>query len=99
MPFQAAAAIDIEYGRPMIVDTVELPDPGPTQVIVKQVASGVCHSQLHRLHNAKQTRPGLLGHESTGYVAAAGRDVTYVKEGDPVMLSLLPRNAYPGMPR
>lgn len=99
MGIRTQAAIDIEYGKPLVIDTVELPDPGAHQVIVKQFASGVCHSQLHRLHNDKQARPGLLGHESTGVVTALGKDVTYVKEGDHVMLSLLPRNATRDMPR
>jgi Zn-dependent alcohol dehydrogenase len=92
------AAVDVAYGQPIVIDEVELPDPGPHHVIVKQFATGVCHSQLHRLHNAQQERPGFLGHESTGVVIARGRQVDYVTEGDHVMLSLLARNAHPDMP-
>jgi Zn-dependent alcohol dehydrogenase len=92
------AAVDVDFGQPIVVEEVELPDPGPHHVIVKQFATGICHSQLHRLHNARQSRPGLLGHESTGVVVARGREVDYVAEGDHVLLGLLPRNAHRGMP-
>jgi Zn-dependent alcohol dehydrogenase len=92
------AAVDVEHGKPIVVDEIELPDPGPHHVVVKQFATGICHSQLHRLHNAKQARPSLLGHESTGVVVARGSAVAYVTEGDHVLLSLLPRNANRDMP-
>jgi Zn-dependent alcohol dehydrogenase len=68
--------------RPTLrVDEVQLPDPGPYQVIVKQYASGVCHSQLHQMHRPRPA-PVVLGHESTGVVMAKGREVNHVKEGD-----------------
>jgi Zn-dependent alcohol dehydrogenase len=85
------AAIHLEVGKPMVVDEIELPDPGPTQVLVKQFASGVCHSQLHELHNPSPRWPMILGHESTGVVLAKGRDVTNVQEGDKVMLTWVAR--------
>jgi Zn-dependent alcohol dehydrogenase len=94
---KTVAAVDVEFGKPIVVDEIELPDPGPHHVVVKQFATGICHSQLHRLHNPNQARPGLLGHESTGVVVARGNGVDYVKEGDHVLLSLLPRNAHRDM--
>ncbi|MDE3076008.1 MAG: zinc-binding dehydrogenase, partial [Chloroflexota bacterium] len=97
LPITTPAVIGLEFGKPLIVEDVIVPDPGPMQIIVKQFASGVCHSQLHRLSNEKQSRPSLLGHESTGVVAAKGKDVSYLKEGDRVMISLFPRDARPGM--
>jgi Zn-dependent alcohol dehydrogenase len=93
------AAVHIEHGKPMVVEEIELPDPGPQQVIVKQFASGICHSQLHQLHNPASRTPLVLGHESTGVVVAKGSDVTHVKEGDHVMVTWIPRAAEPGMPR
>lgn len=74
------------------VEDVTLPDPGPTQVVVKQFASGVCHSQLHQMHRPRQS-PVILGHESTGVVLKTGRDVTHVREGDTVLVTWVPRNA------
>ncbi len=77
---------------PLRVQEVDLPDPGAHHVVVKQFASGICHSQLHQMH-APRSAPGLLGHESTGVVLAAGREVRHVREGDKVMLTWVPRDA------
>jgi Zn-dependent alcohol dehydrogenase len=85
------AAIYAEIGRPMLIDEVELPDPGPTQMLVKHFASGICHTQLHTLHNPDARVPTLLGHESTAMVMAAGAQVRGVREGDHVLLSFMPR--------
>jgi Zn-dependent alcohol dehydrogenase len=97
VPTRTAAVLDVEFGQPPVVDDVELPDPGPMHVIVQQFASGICHSQLNRRRNPTVSRPACLGHESTGVVVAKGKDVTYVKEGDHVLIGFLPRNAEPGM--
>ncbi|HEX9530371.1 MAG TPA: zinc-binding dehydrogenase [Acidimicrobiales bacterium] len=75
---------------PLRIDDVVLPDPGPRQVVVRQFASGVCHSQLHQMHGPRQA-PTVLGHESTGVVLAAGREVSHVGEGDRVMVTWVPR--------
>jgi Zn-dependent alcohol dehydrogenase len=91
MPTKTPAAIYIETGKPMVIDDIDLPDPGPTQVLVKQFATGVCHSQLHELDRPSPTLPLVLGHESTGVVTAAGKEVTHVKEGDHVMVTWVPR--------
>jgi Zn-dependent alcohol dehydrogenase len=93
------AAIFAESGKPMVVDDIDLPDPGPTQVLVRHFATGVCHSQLHELHRPNPTVPLVLGHESTGVVSAAGRDVAHVKEGDNVMVTWVQRNATRNTPR
>ncbi len=74
------------------IEELTLPDPGPTQVVVKQFASGICHSQLHQMHRPR-TSPVILGHESTGTVLATGADVTHVQEGDIVLVTWVPRNA------
>src|SRR5579875_486912 len=86
------AAIFAEHGKPLVVDEVELSDPGPQQVLVRLFASGICHSQLHQLHRPSQPVPALLGHEATGTVVAAGREVTHVREGDRVFVTWVPRH-------
>jgi Zn-dependent alcohol dehydrogenase len=91
MPTKTPGAIYIELGKPMVIDDIDLPDPGPTQVLVKQFATGVCHSQLHELDRPNPTLPLVLGHESTGVVVSAGKEVTNVKEGDHVMVTWVPR--------
>ncbi len=76
-----------------IVD-VQLPDPGPHEVVVEQQASGVCHSQLHQIHRDR-TAPVLLGHESTGVVTAIGSAVEHVGVGDDVFVTWVPRSPQP----
>lgn len=80
-----------EAHAPLRIDEVRLPDPGPHQVVVKQFASGVCHSQLHQMHRPR-TAPVVLGHESTGVVLAKGAAVSHVKEGDRVMVTWVARD-------
>lgn len=92
MPTPARVCVLPAEPGPLRIVDVELPDPGPYQVVVKQYASGVCHSQLHQMHNPRQN-PVVLGHESTGVVVATGSDVTHVKEGDTVLVTWVPRDA------
>jgi Zn-dependent alcohol dehydrogenase len=73
------------------VEEVDLPDPGPHEVLIKQLASGICHTQLHQMQ-APRGMPALLGHESTGEVLACGSEVNHVREGDRVVVTWLPRN-------
>jgi len=80
-----------EQGRPLEVVDCLLPDPGPHEVVVKQFASGVCHSQLHTIHNPR-TAPQILGHESTGVVTAVGSAVTGLAEGNTVMVTWVPKD-------
>ncbi len=74
------------------IEEVDLPDPGPTQVLVKQYASGICHSQLHQMDRPRDTAV-LLGHESSGVVLKTGAEVNHVREGDLVLITWVPRNA------
>ena len=85
------AAIFVEAGKPMVIDDIDLPDPGPTQVLVRHFATGVCHSQLHELNRPNPSLPLVLGHESTGIVAAVGKQVSHVKAGDHVMVTWVQR--------
>jgi Zn-dependent alcohol dehydrogenase len=77
------------------VQDVVLPDPGPHQVVVRQVAAGVCHSQLHQLRRPRP-EPILVGHESSGVVISSGSAVTHVTEGDHVLLTWVPRSVQAG---
>jgi Zn-dependent alcohol dehydrogenase len=78
---------------PLQIHEVNLPDPGPYQVVVKQFASGICHSQLHQMHRPRTGAAQILGHESTGVVMKKGSEVRHVKEGDTVMVTWVPRDA------
>jgi Zn-dependent alcohol dehydrogenase len=92
MPTPARVVVVPGEPGPLRIDEVKLPDPGPYQVVVKQFASGVCHSQLHQMHRRQPGVQQVLGHESTGVVTAKGRNVTHVKEGDIVMVTWVPRD-------
>jgi Zn-dependent alcohol dehydrogenase len=95
MSTKCRAAILVEPNKPLVVDEVEIPDPGPEQVLVKLFASGVCHSQLHTMRRPPRLGhrfPALLGHESTGVVVAKGGDVTHVREGDHVITTWVDRD-------
>jgi Zn-dependent alcohol dehydrogenase len=64
-----------------VVGEIDIPDPGPNQVTVRNFASGVCYSQVHQLRNPGMPRPMGLGHEGSGVVTHVGKEVTHVKAG------------------
>ncbi len=81
------AAVVHEFGKPLVIEEVPTPDPGPGQILVKIEACGVCHTDLHALDGdwpVKPSPPFIPGHEGVGVVAALGEGVTAVKEGDRV---------------
>ncbi|MYD43565.1 MAG: zinc-binding dehydrogenase [Gammaproteobacteria bacterium] len=92
MPTHARVVVLPQEPGPLNIEEIAIPDPGPTQVVVKQFASGICHSQLHQMHNPRRG-PTLLGHESTGIVLQAGSEVSHVEEGDTVLVTWVPRNS------
>ena len=95
MPTDARVVVLPPGDRTLQLRELRLPDPGPHEVVVRQHASGVCHSQLHQMHRPRNS-PVLLGHESTGTVVAIGSEVTHVAEGDEVMVTWVPRSVRPG---
>ena len=92
MTVSARIVVQPQEPAPLQIIELDLPTPGPHQVVVKQYASGVCHSQLHQMHNPRQN-PIVLGHESTGEVLSVGSEVSHVAPGDTVMVTWVPRDA------
>ncbi|MDR7380016.1 propanol-preferring alcohol dehydrogenase [Rhodoferax ferrireducens] len=81
------AAVVHAFGQPLQIEEVPLPEVAAGQVLVKVVASGVCHTDLHAAEGdwpVKPTLPFIPGHEGVGFVAAIGAGVKTVKEGDRV---------------
>ena len=79
------AAVVRKFGAPLVIEDVPIPTPGPGQILVKVVASGVCHTDLHAAEGdwpVKPKLPLIPGHEGVGPVAALGAGVTDIKEGD-----------------
>jgi propanol-preferring alcohol dehydrogenase len=75
------------YGKPLEIDDVPMPTPGPGQVVIRVEGAGFCHSDLHIISGEIQILPRMpltLGHENAGTVAAIGAGVRAVKEGEPV---------------
>lgn len=81
------AAVVHEFGRPLVIEEVDVPEVPPGQVLVKVVASGVCHTDLHAADGdwpVKPSLPFIPGHEGVGYVARVGAGVKFLREGDRV---------------
>ena len=73
------------FGAPLRIEEVPIPAPGPGEVLIKVVATGVCHTDLHAADGDWPGRPPLPfvpGHEGAGIIAACGPGVTGLKEGD-----------------
>jgi Zn-dependent alcohol dehydrogenase len=92
------AAVQVGYREPVVVEEIEIPDPGPGQVMVRNFASGVCYSQVHQLRNPALPRPMGLGHEGSGVITRVGEGVTHVREGDHVVSTWVPRTPITGLP-
>ncbi|MQW76015.1 S-(hydroxymethyl)mycothiol dehydrogenase [Nocardioides sp. dk4132] len=85
---QVKAVVALAKGAPVEVVTINVPDPGPGEAVVKVQACGVCHTDLHyREGGINDEFPFLLGHEAAGIVEAVGPDVTEVAPGDFVVLN------------
>ena len=83
------AAILRASKAPMQIEDVAVADPGPREVLVRMVAAGVCHSDLHIAEgDLPHPLPAVLGHEAAGVVERVGSQVTAVRPGDHVIISL-----------
>lgn len=81
------AAVVHAFGEPLRIEERPIPDVPDGGVLVKVVASGVCHTDLHAADGDWPVKPALPfvpGHEGVGIVAALGRGVRHLKEGDRV---------------
>ena len=88
MPHSVRAVIARAKGEPVSIETIEIPDPGPGEVLVGIQACGVCHTDLHYREGAINDEfPFLLGHEAAGIVEEVGAGVTNVAPGDFVILN------------
>lgn len=83
------AAVFHGVRQPLTIEDVQVSAPGPHEVLVRTVAAGVCHSDVHFYEGLYPTpTPVILGHESAGIIEAVGSEVRYVKPGDPVITCL-----------
>jgi S-(hydroxymethyl)glutathione dehydrogenase / alcohol dehydrogenase len=84
---KSKAAIAWGAGQPLEIEEVEVGAPKDGEVLVRVVASGVCHTDAYTLSGAdpEGVFPAILGHEGAGVVEEVGRGVTSLKVGDHVI--------------
>lgn len=91
MPIEAEAAVLRAFGEPLVLERVELRDPGPGEVRVRLLAAGVCHSDVGQADGEwSHPLPVVLGHEGCGVVESVGEGVSGVTVGERVVLNLAP---------
>lgn len=79
------AAVIHAFGEPLQIEEMLVREPGDNEILVKVIACGVCHTDLHACEGdwpAKPKMPLVPGHEAIGYVVALGHSVKNVQEGD-----------------
>jgi S-(hydroxymethyl)glutathione dehydrogenase/alcohol dehydrogenase len=89
---EVRAAVLEEFGKPLVVQSVELAEPKAGEALVRLVACGVCHTDLYTASGADPTGyvPCVLGHEGAGVVERVGEGVTLVRPGDHVITLFAP---------
>ena len=88
MPHSVRGVVAKAKGEPVSIESIEVPDPGPGEVLIEVQACGVCHTDLHYREGAiSDDFPFLLGHEAAGLVEEVGEGVTNVAPGDFVILN------------
>ncbi len=87
------AAVLEEFGRPLVVDLVDLDEPRAGEALVRLAACGVCHTDLYTASGADPSgyAPTVLGHEGAGVVERIGDGVTSVAPGDHVVTLFSPQ--------
>jgi S-(hydroxymethyl)mycothiol dehydrogenase len=88
MAHEVRAVIAAAVKAPVTIETISVPDPGPGEALVRVLACGVCHTDLHyRDGGINDDFPFLLGHEAAGEVEAVGDGVGNVARGDRVIIA------------
>ena len=83
------AAVLIEPGKPLVIEQLQISNPGPHEVLIRTAACGLCHSDLHFIEGTyPHPLPAVPGHEAAGIVEAVGSEVRTVKVGDAVVTCL-----------
>lgn len=81
------AAVVTAFNQPLEIKQVDIPKVTAGKVLVKMIATGVCHTDLHAMHGdwpVKPTVPFIPGHEGVGEVVEIGEGIHHLKVGDKV---------------
>ena len=86
------AAVFRDVGAPMSIEHIRLDPPGPTEMLVRIAAVGLCRTDYHVMRGERRVamRPMVLGHEAAGVVEEIGVKVGAIKRGDHVILTFIP---------
>jgi alcohol dehydrogenase, propanol-preferring len=80
----------VAWKKPPRLQDVDVPEPGPGQVVLRMAAAGACHSDLHLMEWSEGMLPWklpfTLGHENAGFVHALGAGVDGIKKGDAMLV-------------
>lgn len=89
MSIEGRACVLNNPGEDAVIEEIVIDPPGPNEVLVKLVASGVCHTDLHVKHmnGMGMSFPILLGHEGAGIIEQVGEGVEDLQVGDPVVIA------------
>jgi D-arabinose 1-dehydrogenase-like Zn-dependent alcohol dehydrogenase len=81
------AALLTCFGAPLVVHDIEVPIPGPGEVLVRTASCGICRTDVHIMAGVayRPTLPHVLGHEPAGTVLALGSGVDCLEMGDRVV--------------
>ncbi len=86
------AAVVHDFSKPLVIEDVPTPEPGPGEILVRIETSGLCHTDIHAAHGdwpVKPNPPFIPGHEGVGIVEHLGEGVTEVALGDRVAMPWL----------
>jgi propanol-preferring alcohol dehydrogenase len=81
----------LQVGKPLEDAEIPVPEIGPSEILIRVAAAGICHSDAHYRENISKidNLPVTLGHEVAGGVEQVGKDVTNVATGDRVCVHYL----------
>jgi len=88
---KSKAAVLHEVGKPWAIEEVEVKEPQANQVLIRYVAAGLCHSDMHLMTGDLPVEmPYIGGHEGAGVIEAVGPGVSRVAVGDHVVCAFIP---------
>ena len=89
---ETLAAVFREVAAPVSVERITLAAPGPTEVLVRVAAVGLCRTDYHVMRGERRVamQPMVLGHEAAGVVEQVGGAVKGIECGDHVVLTFIP---------
>lgn len=81
------AAVLRKAGGPFEIESVEIDDPRDDEILVQNIATGICHTDIMVCDSHSSDKPVILGHEGAGIVVETGKNIKNIKSGDHVLLS------------